>query len=136
MSTPKILYTCASCRWWVAGKRLTNGQALPGQCRRNPPIPIPGGTRWPSTETGDWCGEHSGVVAAVTQVQHVDSVTLSSEATAPDAGQLADEAGVSAVLRTGGAEPDGALGVKLAPAEAESPRSTKPAALERSARRR
>lgn len=56
--TPKMPYTCATCRWHVAGRKLSTGQLLAGQCRRNPPTFTPGGSRWPATEAHEWCGEH------------------------------------------------------------------------------
>lgn len=55
MSTPT--HICATCRWWIRGRILIENRGeLPGQCRRNPPLAR---STWPSTDSGDWCGEHS-----------------------------------------------------------------------------
>jgi hypothetical protein len=51
-------FTCATCRWHVPGRKLSNNQLLPGQCRRNPPTFTAAGSRWPYTEAHEWCGDH------------------------------------------------------------------------------
>jgi hypothetical protein len=134
---PKMPYTCAGCRWWVPGKKLLSGQALPGQCRRNPPTYSVNGSRWPATDGHEWCGEHhrlweetrvSGEPVKPNDalgrlVQTLDTETEGTPAAVPT--------GQAAALSTGGADPDSR---KLA--DAGSPSRVQPAAFERRPRRR
>jgi hypothetical protein len=49
---------CIDCRYWAPPN-----EDAPGECRRHPPIVdhVDGEwlTTWPSTNSGDWCGEFS-----------------------------------------------------------------------------
>jgi hypothetical protein len=54
--------TCKTCRWWwLYGEPADEDRK--GECRRNAPLPVIDDGKhnqalWPSTDNGDWCGEH------------------------------------------------------------------------------
>jgi hypothetical protein len=51
--------TCANCRYWTPGRRMTSAPhyEAPGTCRRYPPAAATAG-RLPLVSREDWCGEH------------------------------------------------------------------------------
>lgn len=54
--------TCVNCRYW-AGQRFAR-PVLPYEmveCRRHAPAHAYAPTKWPQTQSDDWCGEFAGV---------------------------------------------------------------------------
>ena len=49
---------CATCRFW---KPMNELEGRGAQCRKNPPIAIPGrgNADWPKTRPQDWCGQYA-----------------------------------------------------------------------------
>ena len=62
---------CRNCKfWWPIGENQQDQpdphwrqHAMRGQCRRHAPPPRAADDEWAIVHSGDWCGEHSHIMA-------------------------------------------------------------------------